>query len=188
MDCTFVVEKFGAERIEESLDGMFGGAVGGLERDAAIGQRGTDKDDLAMVAGEHVLEGGEGAKDLAKVGDFGDAAVFFGFHLFDGGEDGGHGVIDPDVDGAQLLFDGLGGAVDGFGIGDIGRKNQSPAAGGLDFLGGGMEAVLSTGDETDVGLVFGKLAHDGTSDAGGSAGNDNDLGLFEFKHEEGSAK
>ncbi len=44
-DPAAVVDQLASERVTEALDGVLGGAVGRLERDAAVGQRRADLDD-----------------------------------------------------------------------------------------------------------------------------------------------
>lgn len=48
--------------------------------------------------------------------------------IFDRTEDGGHRVIDPDVDRSESLFDLLPGAIDGIGISHVEGQHQSFAA------------------------------------------------------------
>ena len=96
-----VVQQFAAQRLVETLDGVFGAAVRGLQRDAAVGQRGADLHDRAPVAGLHVLQRGHGAVDVAEVADLGHAPVLVGGDLVERGEHGGERDVDPHVDRAE---------------------------------------------------------------------------------------
>jgi hypothetical protein len=66
-DAAAGVVQVGAERVVEALDGVLGGAVGGLQRDPAVGQRRADLDDGAAVAGPHAGQRGQGAVHVAEV-------------------------------------------------------------------------------------------------------------------------
>ena len=52
--------------------GMLGAAVGGLQRDPAVGQRRADLHDRAAVAGLHPPQRGHRGVDVAEVADLGD--------------------------------------------------------------------------------------------------------------------
>src|SRR6185437_10777461 len=175
MDADGVVEQFGAERIGEAADRVLGATVRRLERDRAIGERGTDLYDAAAIARRHAPERGHGAVDSSEIGDFGGALEFLGRDLGERGEDCGHCVIDPDVDGAELELDGGCGVFDLFGIGDVGGKGDGAAAEGFDCAQGGSEALLAPGEKADFRAATCKGAGGGPADPGGGASDYDDF-------------
>src|SRR5207248_7530091 len=64
------VEQLATNGFRESLNRMFGSAVGGLQGNAAIGKRRADLDNHAAVARQHVLEGAERSVDHTQIGHF----------------------------------------------------------------------------------------------------------------------
>ena len=60
-DVAVLVHQFGPYRFGEPIDGVFGAAVGGLQRDGARAQRGSDLHDRAGIAGPHAGQRGHGA-------------------------------------------------------------------------------------------------------------------------------
>ncbi len=105
----------------------------------------------------------------------------FRLHLFDGREDRDHGIVDPDIDGAELLFDALGGIFHLLCVGDIGGQHQSLSSGALHFAACAFQSVASPGYESDSGSVTRELAHSGASHPGGRAGDHYD---FRLKHDD----
>ena len=149
-----------------------------MEGDGAVGECAADMDDGATVAGKHAFECGHGAIDLAEEGDLDDVFEFVGGHVPDGCVFADHGVVDPDVDGAEVGFDLFGRGFDGVVVGDIERGGRGPASAELgDFIGGGLEAGVAAGDESEVSARWAKGANGGASDAGGGAGDDDDFGF-----------
>src|SRR6185437_14533020 len=69
LDIAFVVQQFTTQRVREANDGMFGGAIGGLEGDAAICKRGADLDDASPVAWKHTLQRGESSMNITEIID-----------------------------------------------------------------------------------------------------------------------
>ena len=142
-----VVQQFAAQRLVETLDGVFGAAVRGLQRDAAVGQRGADLHDRAPVAGLHVLQGGHGAVDVAEVADLGHAPVLRRGDLVERGEHGGERDVDPHVDRADVGLDALGGREHLVRVGHVGGDDVRGAAGLLDLRGRTGEALRAPRDE-----------------------------------------
>src|SRR5690349_17952050 len=83
---------------------MFGAAIRCLERYGAVSQGRTHLNNRAVIARPHALERGHCSVDESKVGNLRGAAKFVGCNLPQWSEDGGHGVIYPDVNRAELLF------------------------------------------------------------------------------------
>ena len=164
---------------------MLARAVGGLERDAAVGQRAADLDDVAAVAREHALERGQRAVDVAEIADLGHALELGGGHVAHEGEDAGHGDVDPDVDRAQLALDPLRGGLHPVGIGHVAGDDDRLAAQRFDVALRALQRLHPAGDEADVrALGFREHAGGGATDAGGGAGDDDDSWLGGCFHEE----
>ena len=72
VDVALLVEQLTAQRLVEALNGVFGPAVGRLQRDAPISERRTDLHDRPAITGLHVPKGRHGAVDEAQVADLGD--------------------------------------------------------------------------------------------------------------------
>src|SRR5688572_865450 len=62
-----VVQQFRPERFAETLDRMFGGAVGGLQWNAPVRERRSDLNDDAVIARPHPLQRRQRAMDDAEV-------------------------------------------------------------------------------------------------------------------------
>ncbi len=91
------------------------------------------------------------------------------------------GIVDEDVDLAELCEDGLGGGIDGVFTGEIEREDLSRATGGTDFVGYGGQLIFAAGAEGDGGAVAGELERDGASDTLRSA-SDQSGAAVEFTH------
>ena len=76
-----------------------------------MGERGTDLHDRASIARQHSFERLQSAK-------------FYRLHLLHGRKDGGHRVVDPDMDRSQLSFDFLRGGFDLIGLSHIHRHDK----------------------------------------------------------------
>jgi hypothetical protein len=71
-----------------------------------------------------------------------------------------------------LIFYGFGCFLDGFGVGDVGGKNEGATACGFNLRLGGIESVDAAGEKSDLSSMRSKLARDGAAQSGRSAGND----------------
>ena len=68
--------------------------------------------DRSLVARVHPFQSGQGAIYSPQIGHLRGTLVLFGFDIDKPCENGGHRVIDPDVDRAQFPFGPLGGSLD----------------------------------------------------------------------------
>lgn len=98
--------------------------------------------------------------NVPEVGDLGHAAKLCRAHLLDRRVDRHHGVVDPDVDRAELRLDARGGCFDGVGVGDVQRKHQRASAERLDLEGRLLEALAAARDEPDGRAVARKPSDD----------------------------
>ena len=85
---------------------------------------------------------------------------------------GDAGVVDQDVDGAEVGEDGFGAGLDGVFAGDVEGEGFGGAAGGGDFGGDGFELVEIAGGEGDGGAVGGECEGAGAADALGGSGDE----------------
>ena len=77
------MNKFTTQRVRESNDRMFGGAVCRLQRYAPNSKRRTNLDDPPAIPRKHPPESSEGAVDLAQIIYLCDAPKLRSFHLLD---------------------------------------------------------------------------------------------------------
>jgi hypothetical protein len=135
---------------------MLGGAVGRLQRDAAIGERGADLHDRAAVARQHACQRRQRPVNDAKIGDVGDALVLVGRHLLHRREDAEHRVVHPDVDRAECVLHRCGGVLDRVGVGDVGLQDDRLTTGGLDVALCSLEPGTSARQQPDARTAPGK--------------------------------
>ena len=132
-DTAVVVQQLAAQGIRESADREFAGAIGRLQRDGAIGQRGTDLHDGARIPRPHMFQGRHGAVDVTQKSDFGHPAELLGRDFVEWREHGCHGAVHPHIDGVPFARHRIGGRFDGFGVRDIHRKGETPPARGFEI-------------------------------------------------------
>src|SRR3546814_5726665 len=89
----------------ETLDRMLGATISRLQRNAAIGKRGTHQHDCAMVARQHALQRRHSAVYLTQISDLSHSPVIFGCHVDETHQCARKGGIDPDVDRSEVLLD-----------------------------------------------------------------------------------
>jgi hypothetical protein len=171
-----VVHELAAQAVGEPADRVLGAAVGGLQRDPAVGQRRADLDDRPVVARDHPLQGGHRAVHLAEVGHLGRAAELLGRDLVDRREDRGHRVVDPHVDRPELGGDAVGGGVDLGRVGDVGGDGQRAPPLAAHLVRRGLEAVLVAGQQGDVVAAARERARHRAADPGRRPGDDDDHG------------
>ncbi|MDX6685138.1 MAG: hypothetical protein QOF86_1266 [Baekduia sp.] len=160
----------------QAVEPRLAGAVRGL-RQARGGeaQHARDVDDAA--ARLHDRRGGLGHPVGAVEVDVDDAAELLG-RLARGGDRGAHaGVVDEDVDAAQLADRGLDQRAGVLGLADVGGDGDRPAARGLHQRLRVLEAVGAAGAQRYVGSRLGQRLGERDTQAGGRAGDDGDLAV-----------
>ena len=166
-----VVQQFGAQRFGESVDGVFGAAVGRLQRDGAHPQRGSDLHDGARTARLHAREGGHRPVDKAQVADFGDATKLVRADLAKRCEHRRERIVDPDIDRPEGLL-GLGcSGVDLGVVGDVGRNHQCVAAGGLHLRSRRRQTGFTARQQCDAISAFAERACGRAADTGAGPGD-----------------
>jgi hypothetical protein len=169
-------QQFGAQRILKALERVLGGAIGRLQRNAAVGERRADEHDRPRIARQHVLERGASAVDLAEESHVVHPAEFLEAHVHEPREDSGECVVDPDVDVAELGGHLARGALDLLGVGNVGLEDQGAAAELLDLFSRGLQPVEAARDQRNRAAAPGKLARRCSPYARRSAGDDSNLG------------
>ncbi len=106
-----------------------------------------------------------------------DALELRGSHLLDGREHGGHRIVDPDVDGTELLFHLLRRILHLLASATSVGRTKGFAAHRLDLAPRSFQAILAAGDQADPRAMPGKLANRGASNSGGRARDDYDFML-----------
>ena len=112
----------------------------------------------------------------AEVGDLGHPAELFRRDLGDGGEDGLHRVVDPEVDGAEFLFEPRRGGEHLRRVGDVGRLARGVRAQGDEFAPDLLERLGVASDEADPVPCAGEASGDRAADAGGRSCDDDGAG------------
>jgi len=153
-----LVHELTAQRIGEPARGVLGGAVAGLQWDAAVGERRADHDDHPAVARAHTLQRGKGSVDLPEVRDLEHAAVVLGRGLVDERERRGHRVVDPDVDRTQLRLYPRRRLVNRRRVADVQRAGDRARPGGLGLGAGRLEALGVARDEREAVAAAGERA------------------------------
>ena len=131
VDVPAVMTDLGDDRLGEALARVLRAAVRRLKRDAAEGESRADLHDGAAVAFGHPFQRGTRAPNHAVVRDLRRPPVLVRLDVEELRVDGGHRIVDPDVDRSQLV---LGRSFDLVGVGDIRRKHERATAALLDFL------------------------------------------------------
>ena len=114
---------------------------------------------------------------------------------------GGAGVVDDEIDAAEVTDDTVGEGGDGVGVGDVGDEGEGGAPGGADFLrdrfdvapAGGLFVVgvvvggAAGAGEDDVAAGLGQLDGDGPADAAHAprAGDNSDFAFEASEFESG---
>ncbi len=174
-DRATVMDEFAAETVGKPLDRGFRAAIGRLQRHRAVGEGGADIDDGALIAPFHGAQGGHDTVHGAQVSRLGRALEFGRRDIRNRRENRRHRVVHPDIDRAQRGLDGIGGVVDGFGIGHVGRGDAGANPQRPQFGGGGFQPVAIAPDQTDVAAGVGELLRGSAADAGAGAGDDDNF-------------
>lgn len=99
---------------------------------------------------------------LTKIGHIRDPPKLLGRHVHEFGKDANKGVVDPYVDGSELLFDFSCRTVEGLLVGHVDLDDERLATCLFYFSPSGLEAVCAAGKERNMCALLGKLA-DGRS-------------------------
>ena len=141
------VQQFAADRLVEALDRVLGAAVRRLERDAAVGERGSHLHDRAAVPGQHAPQRGHRAVHVPQVGDLGDASELRGRQVRDWGQRADERVVHPHLDRPEPVLHFGGRRLDRVRVRDIHRQRQRLATGRPDVLSRGRQPFLASGQQ-----------------------------------------
>ena len=179
-DTNAFVAEFGVEALREAYEGELAGDVGQKMRHGEFAADAGDVDDGSGMATEHVgqyrlcgMDGGE------EVGGHGSAVGGDGL-VFDGADLDDAGVVDEDVDVAEVgdcVFDEAGGLG---GVGEVGGDDEdvvgrADGAAAEEGVAGGGELVVVAGSEDELGSGAAVSLGKGEAKAAGAAGDEDDL-------------
>ena len=116
--------------------------------------------------------------DTTEISHFGYAAKFFRRHFFDRRKHRGHGVVDPNVDRADLAFDLFRRCFHFFGIGNIDTNRKRSAAEFLHVLAGCFQSIRAAREQGDRRAIPGKSPRQRPPHPGGGSGDDDDFRLL----------
>lgn len=170
-----LVEELSADRIDDAVEGVLRSAVRGLNRDAPVGESRAHLHNRATIAGPEAAERGLKAPDRTEVGHVGHASELVRGQLPQGGVDGDHGVVDPDVELSQLLLDLPRGSFELLRVRDVSLDQVRCPPGGFDVLRGAFEASPAPSDQPDGRAVLGELDSDRASEPCRCSGDRNGL-------------
>jgi len=170
-----LVQQFAAQRLVEALDGMFGAAVRRLQRNAAVGERGSDLDDGAAVPGLHLGQHGHRRVHVSQVADLGDPPVLLRSDLVERREDGRERDIHPHIDGTQLRLDGIDSRVHRIRIRHIDGHDQGRTPCCAHILGSPRQSLLTAGQQRDLVAPCSEGPGGGPADTSAGAGHHHNL-------------
>src|SRR6266705_238038 len=104
VDVDLVMYQFGSKAIGETANRVLRAAVGRLQRDASICERGTYLDDCAAISWNHKFQCCHRSIYSPEIGDLCYTPEFISFHLLKGREHRDHCIVDPDVDRTEFTF------------------------------------------------------------------------------------
>lgn len=176
VDGDAVLAPLGGQGAGEVDDAALGRVVGGAAGDLVAHQavHGGDVDDAPVLGGDHgLLRHGPGHPEGAEQVDVHLVGELRVGDVLGGGDGAGPGVVDQDVDAAQLLQHRVHHGVDGLGVGDVAADGQSRhAVFGGDLGGHGLDLVLPPGHGHNARALIGqRLGHLHTQSAGAAGDN-----------------
>ena len=174
--------ELGNQRQGVIADGRLGGAIDSLTRhghDAA--QRGH-VDDLAAAARLHDAQGRPAAVDRPHEVDLDLLLELILGQLISGPRVDDTGIVDEDVDRAQLGLNAVGESLPGSGVADVVDVDERSGASGGQFLAQGFELVFLDVGQHEDGPFFGQEAGRGRANPAGRAGDDDDFIFDVFAH------
>ena len=126
------------------------------------------------VLGAHHLQRRLGAVDVAHQRDLHHALEVLGRQLLDRPHQGGHGAVDPGVDGPPGLHHLVAGGEHRLAVGHVGGQHHGLAARRLDLALGGLQSVLPPGEQGHSPPLAAEPGGDGAARPGPRAGDDDD--------------
>lgn len=183
-DANALLAEFGVEALGEADESEFTGGVGEEMGHGEFAADAGDVDDGGVAevfgTGEEVGQGGVGGVEGSEEID-GHGAVVGGEGLvFDGADFDDAGVVDEDVDAAEVgdgVVDEVGGLA---GVGEVGGDEEDVVWGAdgvalEERAAGAREFLLVAGREDEAGTGAGVTLGEGQAEAAGAAGDDDDL-------------
>ena len=161
----------------------FGGAVEAASGERIFAGERADVDNVSAAAGNHSGDyGAAGEEHSFQIGVQYSVPVAFGAFV-DGAEAAGAGVVDEEVDGAEMgkgFFDeggdlGGGGDVGGHGEDVVGFGRRFGRQLGNEAGAGGFERIGIASAYSDARAEFGEAFGDGEADAAAGSGDESDV-------------
>ena len=154
---------------------MLRAAVGGLQGDAAVRERGAHLNDRAAVARQHAFECRQRPVDDAEIGHLRHPFDFVRLQLLDRGEDRHHRVVDPDIDRTELTLHPVRRRLDLLGTGHIGRQHQRASPLRFHLASCALETVDTACEQADVSPLPRECPNRGATDARRRSGDHDHL-------------
>src|SRR5579883_156496 len=101
--------------------------------------------------------------NITKIDHFGDALIVIWCHLLRRREDRGHGIIDPDIDGAEGFLDLGSSGLDLPGVRNIGWDDERLASQRLDLAACAFQPGLAACQQTNIRSSLGEGSDDSAS-------------------------
>ena len=165
------MHQLGTHRIGKPADRRFGPAVGGLQRNGTVGQRGPYLNNHAPVARNHKLKRRAGAVHVAEVCHLGHAPKLVRRKGTKRCQHGPHGVVDPDINRTETILNLVSRIHHRLTVGDVRLHGVRIHAEAAQLFLGGVQAGFITGDEAHIVTCFCKAQRRGFSHARRPTGN-----------------
>jgi len=158
-----IVDQLHPQRIGEAADGEFARAIGRLQWDRAIGERGAHLDDAAAVARSHHLERRERSMHGTEVRHLGDPTVFVRRDVDDRPDDRRHRTIDPYVNAAPFGDEAIARLEHAWRIRHVAGEDQPFAPGLVDVPLRIVQPILVTRNKADAPAVCAERGDPGST-------------------------
>ena len=131
----------------------------GLQWNADEAQCRTDIDNRATVPRPHSVQCGHRPPDLSQECDFDRPPKVVRVTVPRWGEDRGHRIVHPDIDGAEPCLHLGGSGINLLITSDIRGQDEGPPSGRFDLLGGGAQSCLAASHKPDIVAGDGEVGY-----------------------------
>ena len=166
-----LMHQLGTYRVGKPADRRFGPAVGGLQGNGTVGQRGPYLDNHAPVARNHKLERRAGTVHVAEVRHLSHASKLVRRKGAKRRQHSPHGIVNPDINRAEAILNVVSRVHHRLTVGDVSLHSVCIYAEAAQLFLGGVQACLIAGDEADIVTCFCKAQRRGFSHARRPTGN-----------------
>jgi hypothetical protein len=179
LNVAFVVNQLGSKSVGKTANTVLCAAVRGLQRNTSICECRSDLDNRATIPWLHETKRSHRPINGSEVSNLGHPPVFFGIHLLKRRENRHHGIVDPNVNRTELVFNLKSCGIHLFVVGHVGRDYQGTAAKPFYVRAAAFQSGRTARQQGDMRAVLCKLARRRSSDACGRTGNDNNTCFFD---------